>query len=162
MGLGPDHPGTLNSRGNLAAAYRVGDRVAEAIPLLEQTLADHGVKLAHEISQVRRWSMACVAWPTCGLSITEAERALLALGSGVAVVRLTKVLAAELPLIGRWVEALKAGKPVEAFTDLICAPMPVDFVAEALARIGAQQKGGLFHLSGGTKGNGQGAFAGHQ
>ena len=33
-------------------------------------------KLSHEISNVRRWSMACVAWPTCGLSITESERAL--------------------------------------------------------------------------------------
>jgi len=32
--------------------------------------------LSHEISAVRRWSMACVAWPTCGLAITEAERAL--------------------------------------------------------------------------------------
>jgi dTDP-4-dehydrorhamnose reductase len=83
-----------------------------------------------------------------GRQKAEAEQALLALGPRVAVVRLTKVLAAEMPLIGRWVEALKAGHPVEAFTDLICAPMPVDFVAEALARIGAQQKGGLFHLSG--------------
>lgn len=36
----------------------------------------YGVPLSHEISTVRRWSMACVAWPTCGLSITEAERAL--------------------------------------------------------------------------------------
>jgi dTDP-4-dehydrorhamnose reductase len=78
----------------------------------------------------------------------EAERALLALGPRVAVVRLTKVLAAEMPLIGRWVEALKAGRPVEAFTDLICAPIPVDFVVEGLVRIGTQQKGGLFHLSG--------------
>lgn len=43
---------------------------------LEQILTEHGVKLGHEISTVRRWSMACVAWPTCGLSITEAERAL--------------------------------------------------------------------------------------
>ncbi len=43
---------------------------------LEQILRDHGIKLSHEISAVRRWSMACVAWPTCGLSITEAERAL--------------------------------------------------------------------------------------
>ena len=34
------------------------------------------MKLSEEISQVRRWSMACVAWPTCGLSITESERAL--------------------------------------------------------------------------------------
>ncbi len=34
------------------------------------------IPLEDEISTVRRWSMACVAWPTCGLSITESERAL--------------------------------------------------------------------------------------
>ena len=83
-----------------------------------------------------------------GRQKAEAERELLALGPAIAVVRLTKVLAPEMPLIGRWVEALRAGRPVEAFTDLICAPMPVEFVVEALARIGAQRKGGLFHLSG--------------
>jgi sulfite reductase (ferredoxin) len=43
---------------------------------IEEILRRHGVKLSHEISNARRWSMACVAWPTCGLSITEAERAL--------------------------------------------------------------------------------------
>jgi len=43
---------------------------------LTQILRSHGVKLSDEISTVRRWSMACVAWPTCGLSITESERAL--------------------------------------------------------------------------------------
>jgi sulfite reductase (ferredoxin) len=43
---------------------------------IEDILRNHGVPLSHEISEVRRWSMACVAWPTCGLSITEAERAL--------------------------------------------------------------------------------------
>jgi dTDP-4-dehydrorhamnose reductase len=96
-------------------------------------------------------------YPTCaaphptseyGRQKAEAERALRALGPRVAVVRLTKVLAADQPLIGGWVEALRAGRPVEAFSDLICAPMPVDFVAPALARIGAHRKGGLFHLSG--------------
>jgi sulfite reductase (ferredoxin) len=43
---------------------------------LEEILKRHGVKLSEEISAVRRWSMACVAWPTCGLAITESERAL--------------------------------------------------------------------------------------
>ncbi|HMC11322.1 MAG TPA: NADPH-dependent assimilatory sulfite reductase hemoprotein subunit, partial [Pirellulaceae bacterium] len=43
---------------------------------LEGVLRSHGVKLTEEVSTVRRWSMACVAWPTCGLSITESERAL--------------------------------------------------------------------------------------
>lgn len=43
---------------------------------LENILREHGVPLTEEISTVRRWSMACVAWPTCGLAITESERAL--------------------------------------------------------------------------------------
>lgn len=43
---------------------------------LESILRDHHVPLSESISTVRRWSMACVAWPTCGLSITESERAL--------------------------------------------------------------------------------------
>ncbi|MEO8497649.1 MAG: NADPH-dependent assimilatory sulfite reductase hemoprotein subunit, partial [Planctomycetota bacterium] len=43
---------------------------------LESILRDHQVALSEDVSTVRRWSMACVAWPTCGLSITEAERAL--------------------------------------------------------------------------------------
>ncbi len=43
---------------------------------LENLLRQHGIKLSDEISNVRRWSMACVAWPTCGLAITESERAL--------------------------------------------------------------------------------------
>ena len=43
---------------------------------LAEILRSHGVKLSEEISTVRRWSMACPALPTCGLSITESERAL--------------------------------------------------------------------------------------
>jgi hypothetical protein len=39
--LGPDHPSTLTSRNNLAAAYRAAGRAAEAIPLHERTLADY-------------------------------------------------------------------------------------------------------------------------
>lgn len=39
-------------------------------------LADHGVKCADELSLLRRYSIACPAFPTCGLSITESERAL--------------------------------------------------------------------------------------
>ena len=43
---------------------------------LEQILRQHGVPLSEQISQVRRWSMACPALPTCGLAITDSERAL--------------------------------------------------------------------------------------
>jgi sulfite reductase (ferredoxin) len=43
---------------------------------LEQVLRSHRVRLSEETSTVRRWSMACVALPTCGLAITDSERAL--------------------------------------------------------------------------------------
>lgn len=52
------------------------DLAPESKGALEDILRRNGVKLSHEISNARRWSMACVAWPTCGLSITESERAL--------------------------------------------------------------------------------------
>jgi hypothetical protein len=38
--LGVYHPYTLRSRNNLAMGYRAAGRTAEAIPLLERTLAD--------------------------------------------------------------------------------------------------------------------------
>ncbi|TVP97310.1 MAG: NADPH-dependent assimilatory sulfite reductase hemoprotein subunit [Planctomycetaceae bacterium] len=43
---------------------------------LLQILRDHQVPLSEDFSEIRRWSMACVALPTCGLAITESERAL--------------------------------------------------------------------------------------
>jgi sulfite reductase (ferredoxin) len=54
----------------------LGDIQPQDRTKLESILRSHGVKLTEEVSTVRRWSMACVAWPTCGLSITESERAL--------------------------------------------------------------------------------------
>ena len=38
--LGPDHPDTLASRGNLAAAYLSAGRLEQAVPLFERTLTD--------------------------------------------------------------------------------------------------------------------------
>jgi sulfite reductase (ferredoxin) len=45
-------------------------------PKLEGIIKKHGLPLTEEISNVRRWSIACVALPTGGLAITESERAL--------------------------------------------------------------------------------------
>ncbi len=43
---------------------------------LEAIIHKHGLPLSEEISTVRRWSMACVALPTCSLAVTESERVL--------------------------------------------------------------------------------------
>jgi sulfite reductase (ferredoxin) len=43
---------------------------------IEDIFRRRGVKLDDEISNARRWSMACVSLPTCPLAITESERVL--------------------------------------------------------------------------------------
>lgn len=43
---------------------------------VEAILRDHGIPLPEELSNARKYSMACPALPTCGLAITEAERVL--------------------------------------------------------------------------------------
>lgn len=43
---------------------------------IDAMLRDHGVARPETLSQVRKWSMACPAIPTCGLAITESERTL--------------------------------------------------------------------------------------
>jgi sulfite reductase (ferredoxin) len=43
---------------------------------VDRVLAEHGVPRPENLSLVQRWSMACPAIPTCGLAISESERAL--------------------------------------------------------------------------------------
>ncbi len=45
-------------------------------PILDGVLADHGVVAAERWVPVKRNSFACPALPTCGLALTESERAL--------------------------------------------------------------------------------------
>lgn len=43
---------------------------------VESILADHAIPPAYDLSPVKRQSFACPALPTCGLALTESERAL--------------------------------------------------------------------------------------
>jgi sulfite reductase (ferredoxin) len=45
-------------------------------PELETMLRQHGIRRSEDVAPIRRYSMACPAIPTCGLAISEAERAL--------------------------------------------------------------------------------------
>ncbi len=50
------------------------DLTAEQIVTLESILTEHHVPLIDQISNARRYSMACPAMPTCGLAVAESER----------------------------------------------------------------------------------------
>jgi len=41
---------------------------------VEQILKEHGVKMIHEVDAITRKSIACPAFPLCGLAMAEAER----------------------------------------------------------------------------------------
>ncbi len=45
-------------------------------PEIEKILAEHGVITVEQMSNARRFAFACPALPTCGLAVTESERAL--------------------------------------------------------------------------------------
>ncbi|GAC1465550.1 MAG: NADPH-dependent assimilatory sulfite reductase hemoprotein subunit [Isosphaeraceae bacterium] len=45
-------------------------------PAIEAWLSEFGIASVDQVSTLRRWAMACPAMPTCGLAVTEAERAL--------------------------------------------------------------------------------------
>jgi sulfite reductase (ferredoxin) len=43
---------------------------------IESVLTQHGVRLPGQVSMLKRYAMSCPAVPTCGLAISESERAL--------------------------------------------------------------------------------------
>ena len=52
------------------------DLKAEDEAPIRELLRAHGVKTKEELSQARRFAMACPAMPTCGLALAESERML--------------------------------------------------------------------------------------
>jgi sulfite reductase (ferredoxin) len=50
------------------------DLEPKARPDVEAILRDHGVALPADLTLTRRFAIACPAYPTCGLAVTEAER----------------------------------------------------------------------------------------
>lgn len=75
------------------------------------------------------------------------EQSLLELGNAT-VVRFTKVVGPQMPLIREWVESLVRREPITAFDDMVMSPVPLGFTVEVLARVGQSRAPGVFHVSG--------------
>ncbi len=76
------------------------------------------------------------------------EAWLIAQPYSASVLRLTKVIAGRLPILEAWSQSLRQGMPVEAFTDLVFAPLPLAHVLEGLSLLYSQKPHGIFQLSG--------------
>lgn len=78
----------------------------------------------------------------------EAESALSRLGDSVAIVRLSKVVGPHLDLLQRWRRELSRGETIEAFDDLLLAPIAMAKVVAGVELIGLKRLGGVWHLGG--------------
>lgn len=87
--------------------------------------------------------------PQCeyGRQKLDAERALLSFGDAAAVVRLTKVIAPEVPLFRHWREDLLAGRAIHPFTDYRMSPISVSIVVAVMQALRRRWLSGLLHLS---------------
>jgi dTDP-4-dehydrorhamnose reductase len=69
-------------------------------------------------------------------------------GAPLSILRLAKVVSADMPLIHGWMDALGAGRPIRAFHDMTMAPVATAQVACAIDRILSERARGIFQLTG--------------
>ena len=82
-----------------------------------------------------------------GRQKAEAEQEILELG-GVAIVRLTKVLSKNTPLISGWVNDLRDGKEIYPFSDAYFSPISLNYAIDGIAKVGRNLGSGIFNISG--------------
>jgi sulfite reductase (ferredoxin) len=146
---------TVTARQDLLLHGIAADRLEE----VEDRLRADGVKLSGDISALRRLSLACPALPTCGLALSEAERVLPDLvtglekaladsGNGDVPIRLNmtgcpngcaRPYTAEIGIVGRTkrgYDVYVGGSPTgERLAERIRADVPFDQLAETLAPV---------------------------
>jgi dTDP-4-dehydrorhamnose reductase len=64
------------------------------------------------------------------------------------IVRMTKVLSSDLPLLRDWADAANKGEVINPFSDVKICPISLNFVISSLKRIASMRDSGVFHLSG--------------
>lgn len=94
--------------------------------------------------------------PTCPVSEYGRQKAAteaaildrIAKGAPLAILRLSKVVSPNIPLIQGWIDTLAQGRPIETFNDMALAPVPIDLVTAAIDRLLENKLTGVFQLSG--------------
>jgi dTDP-4-dehydrorhamnose reductase len=89
-----------------------------------------------------------------GRQKAEAEERLLDLDNGkgsVAIARMTKVLSSRTDIVRKFMQNLKRGESMEAFSDFYLSPVSLAYVVNSLLVVEGSRTGGIFHLSGGAE-----------
>lgn len=143
----PEGSRRINVDGTLAVARAMARRGSHVILLSTDKVFDGALAR-------RRHNDATCPQTAYGQQKAAAEMGVLALGrepgSGQAgaVLRLTKVLEPDMPLLAGWVGDLRAGRAITPFHNLHLAPIGLGMVAGLVGRLAGERAGGVFHCSG--------------
>lgn len=83
-----------------------------------------------------------------GRQNAQAETQIIALDKSVTVLRLTKTLGPATPLLTQWTNSLQNGQQVHPYSNLVMAPIPVDFAVDIIDRVAVSPVSGIFQASG--------------
>jgi dTDP-4-dehydrorhamnose reductase len=72
----------------------------------------------------------------------------MARGAPIAILRLSKIIPHDIPLIRGWIDSLTAGRSITAFRDMMLAPAPTDLVIAAIGALLDDRAPGIFQLTG--------------
>lgn len=131
--------------------------VTQTVALTDRLLAREIPVLYLSTNQVFNGTVANVAADAAPNPVTEygrqkaaaeaAFRARMKTGPAT-ILRLSKVVSPDMPLIHAWIDALTAGKPIRCFRDMTMAPAETAMVSAAIAALLKDSARGLFQLTG--------------
>jgi len=82
------------------------------------------------------------------MHVERALGAAIAKGRPAAILRFGRVVSPGMELLLGWRDRLAAGQPVQAFFDMVMAPLPVEIAAQAIDALLASKRPGLWQLTG--------------
>lgn len=95
----------------------------------------------------RRHDEAPDATIVYGRHKAEAERVMLNAGTA-AVLRPSKIVGPDMPLLKNWIPALRAAEKITAFSDVTIAPISVPFIVTLIDKILRLKRHGIYQASG--------------
>jgi dTDP-4-dehydrorhamnose reductase len=137
----PDYARRVNVDGTATIARRLALRGTRVVLLSSTAVFDF--RTPHQPP-----AMPASAQTLYGQLKAEAERVFLSVGPLGSVLRLTKVLTADMPLFAGWITELARGGAVTAFADLHFSPITLDDAVASLFGVRADASGGIFQFSG--------------
>ena len=138
--LNPEHSWRVNVSGTVELASRLIDSGAFVIFLSSNAVFNGEssfVKHTDPVSPQTEY----------GRQKAEAEVQLLKLGDNVAIVRFSKVITSTMQLITGWIRNLKAGNKIHPFSDMVIAPVPIDFAVNILLKVAIKHISGIIQVS---------------